>query len=317
MFLKINKEGVLSYEEYVFGKYSGWEGPSPCKWHLTDKSYRCGTSGGFMSLNWINVEEYSFNSFLLMERFQLRLLLKTAEQHEQLAQQLGIALWANPAVRWYFLHKCPECGTFVESLGTKSKKTADTQEIRAAELYVLSFVEDFVTYTTPEVMDEKCDFIYAWNKERLFELTDFQGKTVLDVGSGSGRLAFAAAEKARGVYACEPVDCLREYLRDKIRRENIKNIRVVDGMADNLAYPDNTFDIVMSGHVVGDDYEAELSEIFRVVKSGGWVLDCPGEQTRKSEPDKELLRRGFEGFHYTSSLGGDVYRYRKQIIKNS
>ena len=268
-----------------------------------------------MSLNWIKVEEYSFNSLLLMERFQLRILLEAAKQDEKLSEQLRIALWANPAVRWYFLHKCPECREIVESLDKKGTEGADSQEVRAAELYVLSYVEDFVTYTTPEVMDEKCDFIYAWKKERLLELADFQGKTVLDIGSGSGRLAFAAAEIAKEVYACEPVDCLREYLRDKIRREKIKNIRVVDGMADSLAYPNNTFDIVMSGHVVGDNYAAELSEIFRVVKSGGWVLDCPGEERRKREPDKELLRYGFEEFHYVGSLGGDVYRYRKQIFK--
>ncbi len=269
-----------------------------------------------MSVDWIKVEEYSFNSFLMMERFQLRMLLQCAQQDEALNRQLGIALRANPAVRWYFLHKCPECGAFVESLGENLRMAADEEEIRAAELYVLSYVGDFVTYTTPEVMDEKCDFIYAWDKERLFELADFSGKRVLDVGSGSGRLAFAAAERAKEVYASEPVDSLREYLRDRIKRENIRNVRVVDGMADSLPYPDDTFDIVMSGHVVGDDYERELAEIFRVVKSGGWVLDCPGEERREFKPDRELLRRGFEQFYYKSaSLGGDVYRYRKQIFK--
>lgn len=269
-----------------------------------------------MALNWIKVEEYSFNSFLLMERFQLRILAKAAEWDNRLSKQLGIALGANPAVRWYFLHKCPECREIVENLGEKNTKGLNRQEIRAAELYVLSYVEDFVAYTTPELMDENCDFIYAWEKERLFELTDFQDKMVLDVGSGSGRLAFAATERAREVYACEPVDCLREYLRDKIRREKIRNMRVVDGMADSLAYQDNTFDIVMSGHVVGDNYDAEIAEIFRVVKSGGWILDCPGEESRRCESNRELLKRGFEEFHYSSSLGGDVYRYRKQVFKD-
>ena len=166
-------------------------------------------------------------------------------------------------------------------------------------------------------MQAKCDFIYAWDRERLFELADFHGKTVLDVGSGSGRLAFAAACQAAEVYASEPVDTLREYLRDRIRREQIGNIRVVDGMADSLAYPDNTFDIVMSGHVVGDDYEAELAEIFRVVKSGGWVLDCPGDQSRECRPSRELLQRGFEELCYQGSLGQKVYRYRKQVFKNT
>ena len=80
-----------------------------------------------MSLNWINVEEYSFNSFLLMERFQLRILLKSSEQDKKLSQQLGIALLANPAVRWYFLHKCPECGAIVKALMKKAQRRPTLQ----------------------------------------------------------------------------------------------------------------------------------------------------------------------------------------------
>lgn len=75
---------------------------------------------------------------------------------------------------------------------------------------------------------------------------------MLDVGAGSGRLTFAAAEKAAFVYASEPVGTLREFMRDKIAEEGIRNVRVLDGFADSLPFPDDTFDVVMSGHVVGE-----------------------------------------------------------------
>ena len=266
-----------------------------------------------MALNWINVNDYSFNSFLLLERFQIRLICQTIG--EEFKKNLGIALYYNPPVKWYFMHKCPECKLYVEGITSSVSPGLSERDIRQAEVFIMEVWEDFVVYCYPEIMDQSCNFIYAWNKERLFELADFTGKVVLDVGSGSGRLAFAAAEKAKCVYASEPVDKLREYLRDKITRENIKNIIVVDGMVDKIPYPDNMFDIVMSGHVVGDDYDLELAELTRVVKNGGYILDCPGEDDRKSSSRIEMIKRGYEELHYVSKLGGDVYRYRQQIVK--
>ena len=59
---------------------------------------------------------------------------------------------------------------------------------------------------------------------------------MLDVGAGSGRLTFAAAEKAAWVYASEPVGTLREFMRDKIAREGIKNVRVLDGLITEYGY---------------------------------------------------------------------------------
>ena len=267
-----------------------------------------------MALNWIKVEDFSFNCFLLMETFQIKLMCGWHHQKEW-KTNLGIALAYNPAVKWYFIHKCPESAAFVEEVTSNVPDGLSSEEVRNAELLTMAGVEDFVTYTRPEIMDSSCDFIYAWDKKRLFELADLTDKLVLDVGSGSGRLAFAASEQARQVYASEPVDTLRHYLREKINRLNIKNIRVLDGMAHCLPYPDDTFDIVMSGHVVGDDYDAEIAELTRVVKSGGWLLDCPGEDPRRCEPRTEMLKRGWEELYYTSTLGGDVYRYRKQIFK--
>lgn len=266
-----------------------------------------------MSLNWINVEEFSFHSLLLTERFQIRLFTTPADPEQRLC--LGIALKYNPVVAWYLAHRCPERAADIERLVREAPDGVLPEEVRRCEVAVMAGIEDFIIYTRPELMATHCNFIYGWDKERLFELADFNGRIVLDVGSGSGRLAFAAAERAKMVYASEPVGTLREFLRDKIAREGIQNIRVVDGMAHSLAYPDDTFDIVMSGHVVGDDLDAELAEMTRVVRDGGWILDCPGEDDRKGLPDQELIDRGWEMLHYTSKFGGDVYRYRKQIFK--
>lgn len=266
-----------------------------------------------MALNWINVEEFNFTCLSLMERFQIRLLCDIA--NDEFRPRLALALKRNPAVAWALCARCPEREEYIAALVKSAPECMAPEEIRAAEVCVIAQIEDFVLYTKPELMDSHCDFIYAWDKSRLFELADFEGKRVLDVGSGSGRLAFAAAERASEVYASEPVSMLREYLRDKIAREGIRNVRVVDGMAHSLPYPDDTFDIVMSGHVVGDDTDNELKELCRVTKSGGWLLDCPGEDPRKRKPDAVMEAKGFERMYYVSKLGGDVYRYRKQIIK--
>ena len=270
-----------------------------------------------MGLGWIKAEDYSFNAFLLMERFQIYSMMKSGgwrNDNAEWKRSMGIALNANPAVAWYLTHRCPECVAVVKELTENAPAVTDEQEIRKAEIYALLSVEDFVMYTTPELMDTSCDWIYKWDKSHLFELADFKDKIVLDVGSGSGRLAFAAAELAREVYANEPVGTLREYLRDKIKRENITNMRVVDGLVDNLPYADNTFDIVMSGHVVGDFWDVEIAELARVCKSGGWLLDCPGyddesddEQAEEDKRDDELVKRSWEALRYD--------RYRKQIFK--
>lgn len=120
------------------------------------------------------------------------------------------------------------------------------------------------------------------------------------------------SNKAKEVYAGEPVETLREYMRNRAVREGVHNIRVVDGLITSLPYPDSTFDIVMSCHVIGDDLDAELAEMTRVVKNGGWVIDCPGEDFVL--PDENLKRHGFEEFYYKGQFG-DVYRYRKQLFK--
>ena len=277
-----------------------------------------------MGLGWINPEDYSFNSFLLMERFQIRLMMESGgwrNNKDEWKYSMGVALNANPAVKWYLVNRCPECATVVHEITESTPRVTDMAEIRKAEVYALASTEDFVTHTTPEVMETNCQYIRDWDKERLYELAYFKDKTVLDVGAGSGRLTFAAAALAKEVYASEPVETMREFIRAKAKRERITNIRVTEALVTSIPYPDNTFDIVMSGHVVGEDWDAEIEELIRVCKSGGWLLDCPGDDTPSSdgrvgkEKHDELASRGFEKMQYIGNGGGNVYRYRKQVWK--
>jgi ubiquinone/menaquinone biosynthesis C-methylase UbiE len=274
-----------------------------------------------MGLGWINPEDYSFNSFLLMERFQVRLMLESGgwrNNKDEWKYSMGVALNANPAVKWYLERKCPEYTVAMNEISSIAPTVTDMAEIRKAEVYVLASVEDWVTHTTPEVMETNCQYIRGWDKERLYEMADIRDKIVLDVGAGSGRLTFAAAALAKEVYASEPVETMREFIRNKAKREGITNIRVAEALATSIPYPDNTFDIVMSGHVVGDDGDAEIAELTRVCKSEGWLLDCPGDETEnydRGEQQNPLVQRGWEEMRYTGNGGGVVYRYRKQIFK--
>ena len=264
-------------------------------------------------LGWINLEDYDFDCMLRMERFQIRMMLEDPDIKTR--EAMAVALKANPKVAWVFEHKCPETAEKVKELLAHAPEDLPPDEIRMAELTALGAFEDFVIYTTPEVMGEKCDFIYGWNRERLFELCGLERKTVLDVGSGTGRLAFAAAEKAAFVVASEPVDALREFMRDEIDRKGIGNMRVCDGLCDCLPFPDDSFDVVMSGHVVGDRFREEVDELTRITKNGGWLLDVPGDQARETGRNEQLLADGWEELAYTGTFGKTTYRYRKQVRK--
>ena len=264
-------------------------------------------------IGWIDPAEYTFDRMLLMERFQIRLMLDNLDEEGRTA--MAAALSANPKAAWLFRQKCPERAGTVDALLASAPAGLTPAQVRAAETAVLGWFEDFVLYTTPERMTEKCDFIYGWRKERLFELCGLSGKIVLDVGAGTGRLAFAAAERAAFVIASEPVDALREFMRDEIVKKGIRNMRVCDGMCDSLPFPDSSFDVVMSGHVVGDRFREEADELTMVAKPGGWLLDVPGDQRRKTRPNGQLLADGWEELAYVGTFGETTYRYRKQVKK--
>lgn len=75
-----------------------------------------------------------------------------------------------------------------------------------------------------------------------------EGKSVADIGAGSGWFTVRAAKRVgdKGkVYAVEVNEDAIKYINDRAKRENFANITTILGTADDPKLPDNSIDAVM------------------------------------------------------------------------
>ncbi len=269
--------------------------------------------------NWIDGNDFSIRHFYLMDRWLLAMIFQPfngcdPEKLGTHARTLGTLLDRHRDLVFVIKKRAPEASDGVDKLLKVAEATLPDKELRKREIALLEAYETDVVYTEPRIMETSCNYIYAWEEKHLHALCDLNGKVVLDLGAGTGRLTFAAAKIAKRVYASEPVDRLREHMRMRIQTEDQKNIRVQDGIVTAIPHEDDTFDVVMCGHVVGDDYEAELTEMTRVCRPGGHLVICNGDDDiKRAHPDSELTSRGFKAHYHKSTVGGDIYNYTKQV----
>jgi SAM-dependent methyltransferase len=262
-----------------------------------------------MTLNWIDVTHLSFNTLLLLEREQLVWLPGWLPETE-----LATALKANPAVEWYLRNKNPDLNAWVDSVLLKSISNATADDIRRSEETVLRSMNDLVCYAVDPDLYENLPFL-GWDSAELRDLVDFTGKTVVDIGSGTGRLAFIAAEDgALGVFAVEPVSNLRVFIKEKARKKGVNNIFTMDGLITDLPFPDDFIDIAMGGHVFGDDPKAEYEEMVRVVKPEGMVILCPGNNDRDDDKHSFLVDHGFQWSRFEEPGDGFKRKYWKFVV---
>lgn len=260
-----------------------------------------------MAPQWLQTEKLSFNSLLLLERVQLGWLRKTRLQSE-----LAQALHAHPVVAWYIRHKNPEIAGWVDNLLQEYPPAECTEALYAAEQAVLKGINDWLVYVVDPTVYDAQPFL-AWDSNEVTDLVDLRDRVVLDIGAGTGRLALLAAPLAAQVYAVEPVENLRRYLRIKAQNMDIDNLFVVDGLATAIPFPDLFADVVLSGHVYGDEPRAERLELERVVRPGGMLLLCPGNQDVDNEVHRELVEHGYRWSRFEEPVDGPRRKYWKRI----
>lgn len=94
---------------------------------------------------------------------------------------------------------------------------------------------------------------------------------VLDLGCGAGYSSLALAHGAREVHALDLTQAMLDQAEIKAREHGVENIRFRRGDAEDLPYPDRSFDVVAS-RVSAHHYahvEAAVREAARVLKPGG------------------------------------------------
>ena len=106
---------------------------------------------------------------------------------------------------------------------------------------------------------------------RLADACDIApGTRILDVAAGNGNFATAAAERGAAVTACDTSPRMLELGR---ARTADRDIEWAEGDAEELPFPDATFDLVASvfGAMFAPRPERVARELFRVCKPGGVV----------------------------------------------
>ena len=116
--------------------------------------------------------------------------------------------------------------------------------------------------------------VFRIGRARAVKVAERIGGRILEVGVGTGLSLpqYASASRIVGVDISEPMLEVARKRVDKLGLKNVESIAVGD--AENLDFPDESFDVVVAQYVVTacPNPEKALSEFARVVRTGGEIV---------------------------------------------
>ena len=153
----------------------------------------------------------------------------------------------------------------------------------------------------------------------------------LDIATGTGEFARALAPHVATVIGLDATDAMMEQGQKFIEQAGIENISFQKGVAEDLPFEDETFDIVSSRYAFHHfaDPKSVISEMVRVCKTGGHVIVIdiivPDESTAAEYNYYEWLCDqshtrclGFEEFQaYFRLFGMDIVSARTRVLEEA
>ena len=116
----------------------------------------------------------------------------------------------------------------------------------------------------------------GWRKKAIREAGEVQPRKILDVATGTGDLAIAAARlNPESIIGVDIAEQMSEVGRKKVKDKGLEAlIRLEPGDSESLPFEPEGFDVVMCAYGVRnfENLEAGLKEMQRVLRPGGKVV---------------------------------------------
>ena len=242
----------------------------------------------------------------LLESFQIEYLPGWVPERE-----LALVLRAHPSIYRFLRTKSPDVSGYLGATMVRYLPSDNRSDLDRAEDVVVWTIADLLVYNKcPDVYDGLG--FHGWDFAEVTGITPLEGKVVVDVGSGTGRVALEAATTADRVFAVEPVTRLRQFIREKAARKGYRNVHVTDGFGHSIPLPDGFANVVITSHALGWNLEMELAEFERIVGPGGYIIHCPGPaenpNNKSEEEHHERLVSPEWGYEWDRYQEGDGWK---------
>lgn len=202
----------------------------------------------------------------LLESYQIESLKQFAPKKE-----FAAILHAHNSIKRFMIAKCPSISQFIETIMREYEPVVDQElldECIDSVIWELGLM--IVSNKFPEEYEKRTTL--HWDLTEISSIVSLDGKIVIDVGAGTGNIAFMITDVSKIVYAVEPVTKFREFMKQKAKKQGISNLFVLDGLLNEIPLPENSVDILITSNAIGWSIEEELKEIERVVKSQGYAI---------------------------------------------